>query len=81
MYLAIILSAFKLMLFIFLFSGGLKIWECTHDLIKYLITNKRNIILENTNVLDLGCGSGILGIYTFINGASVTFQDYVSIFS
>lgn len=30
------------------------------------------------NVLDLGCGAGILGILALQNGASVHFQDYVS---
>ncbi|KAG6440679.1 hypothetical protein O3G_MSEX001355 [Manduca sexta] len=56
------------------YEGGLKIWECTHDLIKYLIENK--VPLENSKILDLGCGAGILGIYAFMNGANVTFQDY-----
>ncbi|XP_038209761.1 histidine protein methyltransferase 1 homolog [Zerene cesonia] len=56
------------------YEGGLKIWECTYDLIEYLEEN--NICLENRNVIDLGCGSGILGIYAFQKHALVTFQDY-----
>ncbi|XP_045498482.1 histidine protein methyltransferase 1 homolog isoform X1 [Colias croceus] len=56
------------------YEGGLKIWECTYDLIEYLEEN--NICLENKKVVDLGCGSGILGIYAFQKHASVTFQDY-----
>lgn len=63
-----------------LFSiGGLKIWECTSDLLSYLITNPDDTNYEVTKVLDLGCGAGILGIYAFTFGAHVTFQDYVSI--
>lgn len=60
------------------FSGGLKIWECTYDLLQYLMHNKDIIEFQDKNVLDLGCGAGILGIYALQNGANVTFQDYVS---
>lgn len=60
-----------------LFSGGFKIWECTYDLLHYLIDN--NIDLRNKTILDLGCGVGILGMYALQNGATVHFQDYVSI--
>ncbi|CAH0398430.1 unnamed protein product [Chilo suppressalis] len=58
------------------YEGGLKIWECTSDLIQYLIHNENKINFININVLDLGCGAGILGIYSFLKGANVTFQDY-----
>ncbi|KAJ8721982.1 hypothetical protein PYW08_004384 [Mythimna loreyi] len=58
------------------YEGGLKIWECTYDLIQYLEDNKNEIKLDKSNVLDLGCGAGILGIYTFMNHSNVTFQDY-----
>lgn len=65
-----------------IYEGGAKIWECTDDLLTYLshnftIVNK----LKNIRVLDLGCGSGLLGIYAFLSGAQVTFQDYVSVTS
>ncbi|CAG9786622.1 unnamed protein product [Diatraea saccharalis] len=59
-----------------IYEGGLKIWECTSDLIQYLNENIHSINLNDKNVLDLGCGAGILGIYTFTKGANVTFQDY-----
>uniref|UniRef100_A0A2A4J1M7 protein-histidine N-methyltransferase n=1 Tax=Heliothis virescens TaxID=7102 RepID=A0A2A4J1M7_HELVI len=58
------------------YEGGLKIWECTYDLIQYLAENLTEIQFENSNVLDLGCGAGILGIYAFLNNSKVTFQDY-----
>ncbi|XP_053609936.1 histidine protein methyltransferase 1 homolog [Plodia interpunctella] len=58
------------------YEGGLKIWECTYDLVEYLINNSDKINFVSARVLDLGCGAGILGIYAFINGANVTFQDY-----
>jgi predicted RNA methylase len=62
-----------------LVAGGLKIWECTNDLIEYLLENESNIELKDAKVLDLGCGAGILGIYAFLRGSFVTFQDYVSV--
>ncbi|CAH1638119.1 unnamed protein product [Spodoptera littoralis] len=58
------------------YEGGLKIWECTYDLIQYLEENETEIKFENQNVLDLGCGAGILGIYAFLRDSNVTFQDY-----
>lgn len=61
------------------FVGGLKIWECTYDLVEYLIDNQDCVTLEGAKVLDLGCGAGILGIFALMNGSHVTFQDYVSI--
>ncbi|KAL0883290.1 hypothetical protein ABMA27_016707 [Loxostege sticticalis] len=58
------------------YEGGLKIWECTHDMIEYLIKNENSVEMKDKKVLDLGCGAGILGIYAFLQGANVTFQDY-----
>lgn len=58
--------------------GGLKIWECTYDIIEYLEENRSKLKFDKSNVLDLGCGAGILGIYAFLNHSNVTFQDYVS---
>ena len=59
------------------YEGGFKIWECSYDLLTYL----QELVATNEsmfpNVLDLGCGAGLLGIYTAIKGAaSVVFQDY-----
>ncbi|KAM7354465.1 histidine protein methyltransferase 1 homolog [Cochliomyia hominivorax] len=58
------------------YEGGAKIWECTDDLLNYLAENFNADRWEKARVLDLGCGSGLLGIYAFVKGAKVTFQDY-----
>ena len=59
------------------YEGGFKIWECSYDLLTYL----QELVATNdstfSHVLDLGCGAGLLGIFTAIKGAeSVVFQDY-----
>lgn len=61
------------------YEGGLKIWECTDDLALF-IDNSGGIRdkLKDSLVLDLGCGSGVLGIIALECGAAaVHFQDYV----
>ncbi|XP_032878934.1 histidine protein methyltransferase 1 homolog [Amblyraja radiata] len=57
------------------YEGGLKIWECTVDLVEYMA----GIDLQGLKVLDLGCGAGLLGIAALSKGAAcVHFQDYNS---
>nr|SVE74827.1 EOG090X0C09 [Daphnia carinata] len=57
------------------YEGGLKIWECTLDLLDYL--NKESVQFDGLDVLDLGCGAGLLGMHALRKGAqSVHFQDY-----
>lgn len=73
-----LLSDIATIYFFVLVPGGLKIWECTEDLIQYFEDNENEINFESKRVLDLGCGAGILGIYAYMKGALVTFQDYVS---
>ena len=59
------------------YEGGFKIWECSYDLLTYLQELVATIDSTFSNVLDLGCGAGLLGIFTAIKGAeSVVFQDY-----
>lgn len=56
------------------YEGGYKLWECSFDLMDYI---KNNLSIDNQSVLDLGCGTGLLGLYTLLHGASqVSFQDY-----
>lgn len=57
------------------YEGGFKLWECTLDLLEYLSENP--MFFNGKSVLDLGCGTGLLGIFTLIAGAkSVDFQDF-----
>lgn len=56
------------------YEGGYKVWECTFDLLDFL---KNNVLVQNLSVLDIGCGAGLLGLYSLLNGAAhVSFQDY-----
>lgn len=66
--------------------GGAKVWECTETVADYLtrLNETKSLVSEfkDANVLDLGCGAGILGILALQNGAAkVVFQDYVSFFA
>nr|XP_006011932.1 PREDICTED: histidine protein methyltransferase 1 homolog [Latimeria chalumnae] len=57
------------------YEGGLKIWECTFDLLTYL--QAAGVELAEKRVLDLGCGAGLLGILALKKNAKVVhFQDY-----
>ncbi|XP_004599229.2 histidine protein methyltransferase 1 homolog [Ochotona princeps] len=57
------------------YEGGLKIWECTYDLLAYF--TKAKVTFAGKKVLDLGCGAGLLGITAWKRGArEVHFQDY-----
>lgn len=57
------------------YEGGFKLWECTLDLLEYLSQNVA--FFKGKSVLDLGCGTGLLGIFTLLDGArNVSFQDF-----
>ncbi|XP_074501841.1 histidine protein methyltransferase 1 homolog [Sebastes fasciatus] len=59
------------------YEGGLKVWECTYDLLELI--EKDGETFEGKAVLDLGCGAGLLGILALRRGArQVHFQDYNS---
>ncbi|XP_030048754.1 histidine protein methyltransferase 1 homolog [Microcaecilia unicolor] len=59
------------------YEGGLKIWECTFDLLNYL--EDKDVQFTDKKVLDLGCGAGLLGITALKRKAKeVHFQDYNS---
>lgn len=60
-----------------LYEGGLKVWECTYDLLEAI--EKHGETFGGKAVLDLGCGAGLLGILALKRGArQVHFQDYNS---
>lgn len=57
------------------YEGGLKVWECTYDLLHYMQNNMN--LFEDKNVLDMGCGCGLLGLYAQKCKAKfVCYQDY-----
>ncbi|KAJ3610514.1 hypothetical protein NHX12_022606 [Muraenolepis orangiensis] len=59
------------------YEGGLKVWECTYDLLEWVDSDGETF--GNKSILDLGCGAGLLGILALKRGASkVHFQDYNS---
>lgn len=59
------------------YEGGLKMWECTYDLLELI--EKEGQTFTGKAVLDLGCGAGLLGILALKRGArQVHFQDYNS---
>ncbi|NWI09506.1 MET18 methyltransferase, partial [Crypturellus soui] len=59
------------------YEGGLKIWECTFDLLDYC--SETEMQFTDKTVLDLGCGAGLLGIAALRGKAKeVHFQDYNS---
>lgn len=61
-----------------MYQGGLKIWECSYDLSRYIFEN--NIEFQDKVVLDLGCGTGIIGLIALLKNSTVHFQDYVRVF-
>ncbi|XP_022618997.1 histidine protein methyltransferase 1 homolog [Seriola dumerili] len=59
------------------YEGGLKVWECTYDLLELI--EKDGETFGGKAVLDLGCGAGLLGILALKRGArNIHFQDYNS---
>lgn len=58
-----------------IYEGGLKVWECSLDLTEYLST--QHLKLDGLKVLELGCGTGLPGLYALTEkAATVHFQDY-----
>ncbi|KAK2824263.1 hypothetical protein Q5P01_021438 [Channa striata] len=59
------------------YEGGLKVWECTYDLLELI--EQQGATFGGKAVLDLGCGAGLLGILALKRRArQVHFQDYNS---
>ena len=56
------------------YEGGLKIWECSIDLVEYLLESKMSF--HGKLVMEIGCGAGLPGMYALLQGAEVHFQDY-----
>nr|XP_043634390.1 histidine protein methyltransferase 1 homolog [Erigeron canadensis] len=63
------------------YEGGLKLWEGSLDLVRTLRLEVEcgNLSLPGKKVLELGCGHGLPGIYSCLQGAAaVHFQDFNS---
>ena len=59
------------------YEGGFKIWECTVDLLQYLNETLLPFELKGKNVIDVGCGHGLLGILALLHAAEIVyFQDF-----
>lgn len=56
------------------YEGGFKIWECSVDLVEYLLESRMSF--HENLVMELGCGAGLPGIYALLQGAEVHFQDF-----
>ncbi|XP_064614081.1 uncharacterized protein LOC135477807 [Liolophura sinensis] len=54
------------------YEGGLKVWECSLDLVNHL--SSLEIAFRGLSVLELGCGAGLPGLCTLTQQANVTFQ-------
>lgn len=59
-----------------IYEGGLKVWECSIDLVEYM--NSSGTVLNGLDVLEAGCGHGLPGLFALASGARVCFQDYNS---
>lgn len=46
-----------------IYEGGNQLWECTFDLIHYLNAVIETLPSLQYNIVDIGCGTGFLGIY------------------
>ncbi|KAI8007267.1 hypothetical protein LOK49_LG07G01146 [Camellia lanceoleosa] len=61
------------------YEGGLKLWEGSLDLVKTLQSEIQDgqLLFTGKRVLELGCGHGLPGIFTGLEGAAVIhFQDF-----
>ena len=57
------------------YEGGLKVWECSLDLVDYITMNRPKF--EGKKVLEIGCGQGLPGVQALKEGANeVVFQDF-----
>ena len=60
------------------YEGGFKVWEGTFDLCNFLYNHGQNFDLNGKNVLEIGCGCGLVGVFCLkaYNLNSICFQDY-----
>lgn len=58
------------------YEGGIKIWECSLDLCRFLPEYIGWYEMTNLRVLELGCGHGLPGLYFLLRNCYVLFQDF-----
>lgn len=47
------------------YEGGFKIWECEKDAVEFMFEDSSvQSRIKNSNILELGCGSGLVGELT-----------------
>jgi hypothetical protein len=64
------------------YEGGMKTWECSMDLVRFLIdiNSTDPSFFHGKVVLEIGCGSALPGIFCLCKTliSQIDFQDYVS---
>lgn len=58
------------------YEGGIKIWECSLDLCRFLPNYIGWYDMKDLRVLELGCGHGLPGLYFLLRKSFVLFQDF-----
>lgn len=66
------------------YEGGLKVWECSIDLLNYLAEMAATTDYSQLKVLsryqiqvfEIGCGHGLPGIFCLLRGSQVLLQDF-----
>ena len=56
------------------YEGGLKIWECSEDLVSFLHQSRLEG-MDGNLVLELGCGAALPGLLAFKHGAHGDWSD------
>uniref|UniRef100_A0A1I7Z645 protein-histidine N-methyltransferase n=1 Tax=Steinernema glaseri TaxID=37863 RepID=A0A1I7Z645_9BILA len=60
-----------------IYEGGLKVWEGALDLANFLLSPDCPVQLEGSDVFEIGCGAGLLGVLASKMGCGrVVMQDY-----
>jgi cyclopropane fatty-acyl-phospholipid synthase-like methyltransferase len=57
------------------YEGGFKLWECTSDLLRFLVDHPQ--LVAGKRVLEMGCGHGLAAVLAAKLGAtSLGLQDF-----
>ena len=64
------------------YEGGLKTWECSLDLVAFMADEigdqPESFDFSGKQVAEIGCGSGLPGVWALMQGSKVDFFDFVS---